>query len=201
MDPADRLALLVLGMHRSGTSALTRIVNLLGAELGENLLPAHPDNETGFWEHRDVVVLHDELLAALGTSWDDPRPIAEEDLRGPIAEPYRDRLRELLVRDFETAPCFAIKDPRLCRLLPLWLPLLEELKVRTACILVGRHPDEVAASLDRRNEVADANARLLWLGHVLSSEWHSRHLPRAFVTFDGLLRDWRAEMRRVGQAL
>ena len=60
-------AILVLGMHRSGTSALARILNLLGCELGPNLLPAAADNEAGFWEHRDVVLLDDEVLARVGS--------------------------------------------------------------------------------------------------------------------------------------
>lgn len=200
MDPG-RFALLVLGMHRSGTSALTRIVNLLGTPLGNDLLPAHPDNQAGFWEHREVVLLHDELLAALGTSWDDPRPIADHELEGDTVQPFRDRLRAILEREFEASPSFAIKDPRLCRLLPLWLPLLEEMNVRPLCILTGRHPDEVAASLGRRDEMPDASARLLWLTHVLAAEWHSRGCTRAFVTFDDLLNDWRGEMRRVAQTL
>ena len=145
MDPADRLALLVLGMHRSGTSALTRILNLLGAEIGDDLLPAHPDNPAGFWESRDIVLLHDEILATLGSSWDDPRPIPDTAFERDGIRPHRERLRELLERDFGRSRCFVVKDPRLCRLLPLWLPLLEEMGVRAGCVLAGRHPDEAQA--------------------------------------------------------
>ena len=67
--PAKTL-LLIVGMHRSGTSALTRLVNLLGCDLGPELLPARAnDNETGFWEHRTLNLLHEEILCALNKWW------------------------------------------------------------------------------------------------------------------------------------
>ena len=67
--------LLVLGMHRSGTSALTRLLNLHGAVLGDDLLPAGHDNPSGFWELREAVAIHERLLAGLGMAWDDPRAL------------------------------------------------------------------------------------------------------------------------------
>lgn len=201
MESGSRRALLVLGMHRSGTSALTRVLNLLGAELGENLLPAHRDNETGFWEHREIVLLHDELLHALGQTWSTPVPLPPEQLTSAIADPFRERLRAIVERDFGSSRHFALKDPRLCRLLPLWLPLLEEMGYQVGCVLVGRHPDEVAASLKKRDSMTDSMARLLWMNHVLDAERESRGLPRAFVTYEGLLADWRGAMAPVGQAL
>ena len=67
--------LLVLGMHRSGTSALTRLLNLHGAVLGDDLLPAGHDNPSGFWELREAVAIHVRLLAGLGMAWDDPRAL------------------------------------------------------------------------------------------------------------------------------
>ena len=68
------VALLVLGMHRSGTSALTRVLNLLGVALGDDLMPPGPDNPLGFWEHQGIVSVHEALFAELDRRWDDPRP-------------------------------------------------------------------------------------------------------------------------------
>jgi Uncharacterized protein conserved in bacteria len=65
--------LLVLGMHRSGTSATTRVVNLLGANLGNNLVQPGPDNPDGFWEHAEAVRINDALLEGLGRTWYDMR--------------------------------------------------------------------------------------------------------------------------------
>src|SRR5262245_37750610 len=68
-----RQALLVLGMHRSGTSAITRIFNLLGADLPKNLMSSGPGNELGHWESNDLVIIHDDLLTSAGSKWDDWR--------------------------------------------------------------------------------------------------------------------------------
>ena len=59
-----RTAVLVLGMHCSGTSAITRLLNLRGVGLGRDLLPAKADNERGFWENRAILELHERFLAA-----------------------------------------------------------------------------------------------------------------------------------------
>ena len=73
-----RQALLVAGMHRSGTSALTRVLDLHGVSLGSELLAAAADNRAGFWENRRVVDFHERLLGVVGSSWDElsPRPSA-----------------------------------------------------------------------------------------------------------------------------
>jgi len=65
-------AIIVLGMHRSGTSALTRTLNLLGCDISSQLRPPWPDNnETGFWEPLDISEMHEEMLRSVGSSWDD----------------------------------------------------------------------------------------------------------------------------------
>ena len=93
---ARRKAVLVLGMHRSGTSALTRILNLLGVDLGSKLMPASPENEAGYWEHAEIVRIHDELLGELGTSWDGNHLLSPELLTSEDAEPFKRRHGELL---------------------------------------------------------------------------------------------------------
>ncbi|HID44873.1 MAG TPA: hypothetical protein EYP34_03850, partial [Chromatiaceae bacterium] len=76
--PEGRTLILVLGMHRSGTSVLTRVLNLLGADVGENLLQAQPDiNARGFWEHEDLIAINEALLSVLERNWYDFRPLPE----------------------------------------------------------------------------------------------------------------------------
>ncbi|HLA78133.1 MAG TPA: sulfotransferase family protein, partial [Vicinamibacteria bacterium] len=74
-QPATSVAVVVLGMHRSGTSALTGLLGLLGVELGSNLHPANEFNQAGYFEHLDLLDVHERLFRALGSSWDDPRPL------------------------------------------------------------------------------------------------------------------------------
>lgn len=71
-EPPDSQGLLVLGMHRSGTSVLARVLGLCGADLGTRLIGASAGNEDGHWEDAFAVEIHDRLLAAFGAGWDDP---------------------------------------------------------------------------------------------------------------------------------
>jgi len=197
----SRDCVIVLGMHRSGTSAFTRVLNLLGVELGANLLPAAEDNETGFWEHRDLVLVNEAVLQSLGSRWDDARPIARDRFAGAAFEPLKRRALAILERDFRDSRTWGMKDPRLCRLLPFWLPVLEEFDSMPRFVLPVRHPVEVAASLRRRNGFSARKCAHLWLVHMLEAERETRGYSRAFLDWDGLLREGAAAMRRVAGEL
>lgn len=194
-------AILVLGMHRSGTSALTRVLNLLGVELGVRLMAAGADNPKGFWEHEDAVALHEDLLASFGMAWDDPRPLPDDWLRRPEVAEARRRLQMMLEQEFATAPLWAVKDPRLCRFAPLWIEVLAAMGVRTCAVLVLRAPDEVAASLAARDRLPGAVGEYLWALHMVEAEAATRAIPRTLVRYDALLRDWRPCMARLAVQL
>src|SRR4249919_4299322 len=106
---AGSTAILVLGMHRSGTSALTRVLNLHGVALGDNLMDPAPDNPSGFWENRDVVDMHDRLLAGLDRGWQDPRPLPRAWLRSRAAQQAEKRIAEIIDRNFAGQALWAIK--------------------------------------------------------------------------------------------
>ncbi|MBU6506039.1 MAG: glycosyltransferase [Alphaproteobacteria bacterium] len=198
--PTERRAVFVLGMHRSGTSAVTRVLNLLGVELGHGMMAASPDNERGYWEHMAIVQEHHQLLEALGSSWDDVRALPANWMKTPAAASTTHRLRTIVEREFAAAPLWGLKDPRLCRLLPLWLPLLRALRITPHFVLVLRHPAEVAASLAKRDRKSNAAAALLWLRHMLEAERATRGLPRTIVNYADLIenpRDWTTEFNRV----
>lgn len=63
-----RRLVIVLGMHRSGTSALSRSLMALGLSLGQSLLDPQPDNPLGYWEDREIVAINEEVLASSGSS-------------------------------------------------------------------------------------------------------------------------------------
>jgi hypothetical protein len=182
-------------MHRSGTSCFAGLAARLGATLGEDLFGGDEFNPRGYGEHRGVVAIHDRFLAAEGLRWDSPRRPAA--FGGEAAAQARSALRELLEREFAAAPLFAVKDPRLCRLLPLWGPVLAALGVQPACVLVVRHPVEVAASLARRDGLPAARSQLLLLEHLLAAERETRGWPRSIVLYDELFADWRGVAKRV----
>ena len=191
-------SLVILGMHRSGTSALAGLVQLLGVNLGEDLLPAMPEvNEKGFFEHQEILDIHEGLLKSLGSSWYDPLPLDDNWWQRPDVLMQRRRLVTVLRRDFANSRLWGVKDPRLCRLFPLWKSILAEVRCEPLCVIVTRNPHEVADSLAKRDGFSLTLGYLLWLDHMLSAERFTRGLPRAFVNYGSLLADWRSVISEV----
>lgn len=195
-------AVVILGMHRSGTSALTRVCNILGVDLSDNLLPpAEGNNETGFWEHLDAVVTNEELLVAFDMFWDDPRALPGGWTETEAAKAARKKILSFLKTDFGTAPLWGIKDPRMCRLMPLWGPVIEELGADPAYIIMQRHPLEVVRSLHQRDGLSNGRGMVLWLRHVIEAERATRGKRRAFVSYDALMQDWQPAIEGLAEQL
>lgn len=200
---AGSTALFVLGMHRSGTSALTGLLHRLGVALGERLMPASEDNPRGYWENADIVAVHDRLMGSLGWTWDDTRSLPVGFERGKLAQEAARDLLVLAHRDFGGAALWGLKDPRLCRLMPLWSMFLAAEGVTPRYVLAVRHPLDVAASLTARDGIGATRALLLWLGHLLDAERATRGAPRVIVHYEELIgeRGWRGVADEIAQAL
>ena len=196
-----RIGILVAGMHRSGTSALTRVLTLAGCGLPKTLVEAKPDNVAGFWESPRVVALNDDILASAGSCWDDWRPFDRAWHESPAAGPLRERALEVLRAEYGESRLFVLKDPRICRLLPFWTDALSRFDARPCVVSPIRSPLDVAASLAARNGIDPFVAYLIWLRHVLDAEADSRGLPRAHVRYDDLLADAPAALGRIGRDL
>ncbi len=154
----------VLGMHRSGTSAIARLLNLAGCGFGpsSSAMAAHADNPLGFWERQDVCDLHEWVLAEGGAAWDRPLAFEADGLSPAVHDEFVARA-EAIIDSFPTGRPWFVKDPRLCVLLPLWRPLLRE----PVCVHIIRHPLEVAASLAVRNGIPIGVGLALWELHVV----------------------------------
>jgi predicted nucleic acid-binding Zn-ribbon protein len=185
-------------MHRSGTSAVSRVLNLLGAKLPDRLVGAEPGNERGHWEPASLVEIDDEILAATGSAWDDASPFDMADLRTPAGRGFRARILRVLETEYGNGNLLLVKDPRISRLLPFWLDALEEYGVDPRVILPIRNPVEVAQSLASRDRMLPAFAHFLWARYVLDAEYHSRGVPRSVIEYEALLVDWRNVIGEVG---
>jgi hypothetical protein len=185
------VCILVLGMHRSGTSALARVLNLLGADLPSDLLGANHSNPEGHWESVRAIEINDALLHALGRRWDDIRELPAGWLERPETDSARQQVRAFVDRELRHAPLSVLKEPRLCHLAPLWLQVLDEAGIETRVVIPVRHPAEVAFSLARRDGIAIGRGLLMWVQHLLDAEAASRDRPRVLSHFDALLADWR----------
>lgn len=196
-----RRCVIVLGMHRSGTSALTGVLSLLGAYPGSTLMPSQADvNPKGFWEHTRIVEIHDRLLDTFGSAWDDSGQLPDRWWQTSSASDARSALRTLLRGEFDQSALWLVKDPRLCRLLPLWFDLFGELSVHPYFVICVRHPAEVARSLKRRDNISEPESCLLWLTNILEAEQTTRNYPRFFVTYDRFLTEWPRVAAEIEQA-
>jgi GT2 family glycosyltransferase len=197
----DAAAILVLGMHRSGTSALTRVLNLLGVALGGSLMRAAAGNETGFWEHQDVVEIHATLLKALGMTWDDPRRLPDGWLESDAAHDATAALLAHLSEDFTNVSLWGVKDPRMCRFLPLWQKILATLGAKPGYVILLRHPLEIVRSLHQRDHMTTSRGLLLWLRHTLEAEAGTRESARVLVRYGDLMSDWQPVATRISDVL
>jgi O-antigen biosynthesis protein len=191
----------ILGMHRSGTSALARVANLLGVDLGSSFIPEGPDNPKGFWEHRGIWDIHERILKVLGSWYDDITLLPPQWWKRPEIVPYRDELIRMMEAHFGSSRLWGFKDPRTCRLLPLWHEVLESIGHDPLFVLVTRNPYEIARSLATRNAFSLNKSLLLTLLHCLEAEQYTRGRARVFVTYDELLENWQATMGQVAERL
>jgi len=193
----NRRAIIVLGMHRSGTSALARTLNLCGVDLGKNLIPPQEDNVKGFWEHMDIYQINEKLFQDLGSSWDDVRALPKRWWKSDSVEAYKLEIISILERDFFNSPFWGVKDPRICRFLPAWHSILEHTNNKPFFIIIVRNPLEVVSSLAKRDGFSKGKSCLLWLKHLIESEKGTRNSSRMFVTYEELLSDWKGLLARV----
>lgn len=196
----NRRIIVVLGMHRSGTSALTRGLQALGVDLGTNLMPpADENNNTGFWEDMDLYRFNEKLLAKGGSSWYRLSPFAANELwRGSHAT-ERYEAAELLQNKFADNNIFGFKDPRTALILPFWQCVFEDLELEESYLLALRNPLEVAESLRKRNNFSHPYGLTLWAKHNWAAALHTEGKKRLCVSYSNLLRDPAGQLSRIAE--
>lgn len=160
--------IIILGMHRSGTSVLTQICQSMGAYLGEKneLMSARADNPDGFFENNEIVCINEKILYLSGRKWYDLEPVNLDFDNSQIISAARE-LESIIRKMLQKNDIVAIKDPRIALILPLWNKVLNELKVQVDYIWEFRNPLEVADSLRRRDGYSRRHSLLLWVHYNL----------------------------------
>ncbi|HIP14590.1 MAG TPA: hypothetical protein EYG74_03770, partial [Sulfurimonas autotrophica] len=189
--------ILVLGMHRSGTSALTGTLHLLDVYLGSKLMKANFANEKGYFENNELFKINEALLFECQSSWDDT--FYHEEKLENIKN--FDNLKTIIKKEFEYSKIFAIKDPRLAFLFPIYKKILKELNIDIKVILPYRNPIEVASSLNSRDGISMEKGMLLWGYHFLLAEKYSRDFERVFVGFDELMTQTEDTIKLISKSL
>ncbi len=177
------MQIIVLGMHRSGTSLTTRLINIMGAYFGpeSSVGEITINNPKGFWERPEVFKLNEALLASKGCSWSDlARWKASEAAKIP------DNIRSAIAKialGLDAFRPWVLKDPRLCLTLPAWRPHLEV----PIAVIVHRAPEEIALSLQKRDGFPVEKALALWQVYAEGIIANTADIPKIYLRHSDLL--------------
>ncbi len=163
------------------------ILNNLGFALGKHPMAAGIQNEKGYFENIRLMEFHELVLEEAGSSWSDPHPIPSTWWTDTRLQRLSGEISALIQSEFPGNPRILIKDPRMCRLLPLWKAYLAGSGVKCRWLLPLRHPFSVAKSLGNRDGFSSNYALLLWAQHVLEAERGTRGSDRIILQHEALL--------------
>ncbi|MGV9797720.1 sulfotransferase family protein [Mycobacterium sp. NPDC003449] len=194
--------LFVLGMGRSGTSALTRVLSLCGAAIPPGMLGADDNNPRGYWEPRDGLFLNEKFLYRHRSSYFDPTlrlkepgALSARETAGFVAK-IRDYLQTL-----PAAPVVVIKVLHISVLADMWFEAARQAGFDVSAVIAVRDPEEVKASLSKFMGASPQLSGALWLKYNLLAERETRGMPRVFVEYSNFLDDWRREVKRISDVL
>jgi len=193
-----KTAIFVVGMHRSGTSAFSGVLDSMGVPFGEDLMAASSDNPKGYFENNKVQMLNERILHESGFSWDDFNFSVDLLDKSSLTEFIRDA-ESVLKSEYIEYKNFAIKDPRLCLTFPIWESACVNLGITAKVILPYRNPLEVIDSLIIRNSFSREKSAMLWGVYFLYSEFYTRSYERLFVNFSDLLSDNRGLLEQLSK--
>jgi hypothetical protein len=194
--------IVVLGMHRSGTSLISEVLHRWGAFGRVNeCLPSDQWNARGYWEYSPLVDFNERLLQETGATWSFP-PSQRNDARlADLAEQpaYRDEATRLLasMKTRSKKGRWFWKDPRLSLLLPFWQKIWGDVRY----IICVRDPVEICLSLKKRDNLTFPVSILLWQRYMLSIlEW-TRNSPAIAILYSNMLQNPATECARLSHFL
>lgn len=198
----NKKLIVVLGMHRSGTSSITRGLKVLGVELGDRLMPPVTGiNEKGFWEDIDLTDLNVEILDALGGDWKSHAQINSADVAFLREKGFFTRAVEIIQSKTQSAEIYGFKDPRVAKLLPFWNEVFAHCNFDVRYVLVIRNPLSVAKSLLKRDGLDTGQSYLLWLDHVITSLQNNNDRNSVVIDYDLLMHSPEHELNRLSRQL
>jgi hypothetical protein len=179
----------VLGMHRSGTSAITGMLAKAGFGAPIDQMPANIVNPKGFWESLSIVKLNEDFLEKMESHWSSSLPLPAGWSESISAREWRTSLINMISEVFRGAELPTIKDPRFCTLILGLEPWLESKLIDTSFIIPIRNPLEVYNSLLKAQGTDLYKALRLWIHSILRAEKVTRGYRRKFISFDILIQD------------
>ena len=187
----NRKVLIVLGMHRSGTSALTGVLQNQGIKTGITVNGKGAENMKGFFENTKIQKLNKKIFKDCKVKWDSYTKVLKPKKK------FLEQGKKIIELEFKNSNLFVIKDPRICLLIPFWGKVFEQLDIEVKIINIIRNPLEVAESLKKRNGFLKEKSLMLWLYYVLEAEYHSRKFHRILITFNELINNHAKVLNRI----
>lgn len=193
----------VLGMARSGTSAIARGLKALGVDLGEQLTPGDKAwNPKGFFEDTDIVYkINRGVLYALDYSWTSLNTLDAQCINNSALVDIKNYAVELLQKRMSTTNYWGFKDPRTAKLLPFWQDIFKTLNLNDQYVIALRNPLASAYSYQKVSGTEIEEGLLLWLMHLILAIDGTHSKKRIVVSYDFMLQDPRAQLLRIHRDL
>ncbi len=191
--------IVVLGMHRSGTSAISAGLKVLGVEFGDRLLPpVKGDNDKGYWEDIDLNEFNIKCLNAIDSDWNSLSAITANDIAILKKQGYFLNAVNLLRQKVRiNAPIFGFKNPRVAKLFPFWKQVFDYCKLEVNYVLAIRHPLSVVKSLIKRGDMFAEHCYFLWVSHVITSMAANSCNNCVVVDYDRMMQSPDNELHRI----
>ena len=174
--------IIILGMHRSGTSVLAGLVSILGYYTGCDLMKPTQDNPKGYYEHQQIFLLNETILREQKTRWDDDNFMAT-DISQTDYQRYVLAAKTVIESELKYVNKIIIKDPRISLLFPIWEQALIELGIQIKTLFIYRNPLEVAYSLKQRDGMPLEKGLMLWSHYFFQAECYNRKYSSAIIKY------------------
>lgn len=195
----------VLGMHRSGTSAITRGLAALGVDLGKHLIAGiENDNAKGYFEDAEVHYVCDKVLAHFGRSWSSLQPLEDADFVDLAHGELMDTAVRVMQARVGKGTVYGLKNPRISTILPFWKMVFQRMNLAVGYVVAVRNPLSVASSMVRSaldRDTSFEKSHLLWLTHLCAAMALTTDEPRVVVDYDVMLDQPAAQLERLALGL
>lgn len=193
----------VLGMARSGTSAIAKALNVLGVDLGDKLLSARSVNPKGFYEDTEIMYgVNRRVISLLGNPWISSNPFADAQFKNNSElHLYKSKAVQLLQQRFATTQCWGFKDPRTVGILHFWQEIFTTLDVDDSYIITMRDPLSSASSNQKYMQTDIEVGLVQWMTALISAVDGTRGKNRVIISYDLMLENPRLQLERMHKTL
>ncbi len=196
-----REGILIVGMHRSGTSAIAGTLSKLGIDFGKKIMPSTPENPSGFFENMFFYRTNEDILRHLKSSWDDLNELPLDWEKRKTLIKYKNQIKDIIRTEFKDLELFGIKDPRLSLLLPIYEEAFKDLEITPKYIIIERKDIEIAKSLKKRDGFSPKHSLLLIRKYKDNIKKYMAKRKHITIKFDDLISDQNRIIRELGEYL